>query len=94
VFQIGASYKATDALTLRAGAKSPITGTRQLHECTVPATIKTHYTLGAGYAFSKVSEVNGSYTYAPEVSSTNSNMGYTTTHGQSNNWQLMYSHRF
>jgi len=95
VFQIGASYKATDALTLRAGANianNPVPDSYM--NALFPATIKTHYTLGAGYAFSKVSEVNGSYTYAPEVSSNNSNMGYTTSHGQSNNWQLMYSHRF
>jgi len=95
VFQIGASYKATDALTLRAGANianNPVPDSYM--NALFPATIKTHYTLGAGYAFSKVSEVNGSYTYAPEVSSNNNNMGYTTTHGQSNNWQLMYSHRF
>ncbi len=71
VFQLGVAYKATDALTLRAGvniANNPIP------DSTVnplfPATIKDHYTLGAGYAFSKVSEVNASYVYAPKVTVT------------------------
>jgi long-chain fatty acid transport protein len=57
-----------------------------------PATIKEHYTLGAGYAFSKVSEVNASYVHAPKVTVT-SPAGYAIDHAQ-NNWQLMYSHRF
>lgn len=96
VFQIGASYKLNDALTLRAGvnlADNPVPDS--FMNALFPATIKTHYNLGAGYALSKVSEINASYTYAPEVTANNStNMGYTTVHGQSNNWQLMYSHRF
>lgn len=93
VFQLGASYKATDSLTLRAGlnyADNPVPSAYV--NPLFPATIKEHYTLGAGYAFSKVSEVNGSYTYAPKVT-VNSTAGYTIEHAQ-NNWQLMYSHRF
>lgn len=93
VFQLGVAYKATDALTLRAGvnlADNPVPDAYV--NPLFPATIKEHYTLGAGYAFSKVSEVNGSYTYAPKVTVTSPN-GFTNEHEQ-NNWQLMYSHRF
>ena len=32
-----------------------------------PAIIKDHYTVGAGYAFDKVSEVNVSLAYVPKV---------------------------
>lgn len=96
VFQLGVAYKATDVLTLRAGvniANNPVP------DSTVnplfPATIKDHYTLGAGYAFNKVSDVNFSYVYAPKVTVTApaTSGGYSIEHAQ-NNWQLMYSHRF
>lgn len=93
VFELGVAYKATDALTLRAGvniANNPVPDAYV--NPLFPATIKDHYTLGAGYAFSKVSEVNASYVYAPKVTSNGS--GYTIEHAQTNNWQLMYSHRF
>lgn len=95
VFQIGLSYKATDALTLRAGmnlANNPVPDSDM--NALFPATIKDHYTLGAGYAFNKISDVNFSYSYAPNVTSTNSSMGYTVEHSQPHNWQMMYSHRF
>lgn len=93
VFQLGVAYKAMDALTLRAGvsiADNPIPDNTV--NPLFPATIEDHYTLGAGYAFNKVSEVNFSYAYAPKVTVT-STAGYTIDHAQ-NNWQLMYSHRF
>lgn len=93
VFQIGVAYKATDALTLRAGANLANNPVPDAYVNPLfPATIKNHYTLGAGYTFSKVSEVNGSYTYAPKVT-VNSPAGFTNEHAQAN-WQLMYSHRF
>jgi long-chain fatty acid transport protein len=96
VFMLGMAYKATDALTLRAGvnlANNPIPDAYV--NPLFPATIKDHYTLGAGYAFSKVSEVNASYVYAPKVTANApaSAGGYSIEHAQ-NNWQLMYSHRF
>lgn len=93
VFQFGVAYKATDALTLRAGvslADNPVPDAYV--NPLFPAIIKEHYTLGAGYAFSKMSEVNASYTYAPKVTVV-STAGYAIDHEQ-NNWQLMYSHRF
>lgn len=95
VFQIGAAYKATDALTLRAGlnlANNPISDSDM--NALFPATIKNHYTFGAGYALDKVSDLNFSCSYAPSVTATNSNMGYTVEHGQPYNWQMMYSRRF
>lgn len=95
VLQIGASYKATEALTLRAGlnlANNPVPDSTM--NALFPAIEKNHYTLGAGYAFSKAADVNFSYSYAPNVTSTNSNMGYSTEHSQAHNWQLMYSQRF
>lgn len=95
VFQIGASYKMSDALILRAGvslANNPIPD--ELMNPLFPATIKNHVTFGLGYAMSKVSSVDFSFAHAPEVTVTNSNMGVSTSHAQENNWQLMYSHRF
>jgi long-chain fatty acid transport protein len=96
VYQLGVAYKATDALTLRAGvniANNPIPDSYV--NPLFPATIKDHYTLGAGYVFNKMSEVNASYVYAPNVSVTApaTSGGYRIDHSQSN-WQLMYSHRF
>jgi len=95
VFQLGAAYKATDALTLRAGvnlANNPVPDSDM--NALFPAIITNHYTLGAGYIFNKVSDVNFSYSYAPSVTSTNNTMGYSTEHSQPHNWQMMYSHRF
>lgn len=96
VFNIGVAYKTSPQLTLRAGAN--LAG-NPVPDNTVnplfPATIKSHYTLGAGYAFDQASEVNASFTYAPKVTSTAplAAGGYSIDHGQMN-WQLMYSHRF
>ena len=95
VFMIGGAYKYTDALTLRAGlnlADNPVP--KEYMNPLFPAIIKNHLALGFGYVFSPASSIDFSYTYAPEVSVTNPNMGVKTTHGQSNNWQFMYSHRF
>lgn len=94
VFNLGVAYKATSALTLRAGANiadNPVPDATMNY--LFPAIIENNYTAGFGYAFSPVSDVNFSYTYAPKVTQTNTTYGYTVTHSQSN-WQLMYSHRF
>lgn len=96
VVMIGGSYKYSDALTLRAGvniADNPVPNKYIFY--LFPATIKNHYTLGFGYAFSAASSIDFSYSYAPEVSTTNSfSTGVKTTHEQAHNWQFMYSHRF
>lgn len=98
VFQIGVSYQATDALTLRAGvsiADNPIPD-QQLNPL-FPAIVEEHYTVGFGYAFSPMSALNFSLTYAPEVSETVSAGGLYAgdkiSHSQTNA-QLMYCHKF
>lgn len=93
VFMLGASYKMTDNLTLRAGlniANNPIPDT-YLNPL-FPAIIKNHIIIGAGYAISKASTVDASFTYAPEVKATNGQF-VSVAHKQMNG-QLMYSHRF
>lgn len=95
VFMMGGSYKLSDMLTLRAGANfanNPIPDS--FMNPLFPAIVKNHYMGGAGLAISKSSSLDFSFTYAPEVSATNQNMGgVTTTHSQTN-WQLLYSYRF
>ena len=94
VFMFGVSYKVIDALTLRGGvniANNPIPN--EYMNPLFPAIVKNHYMGGVGYMIGKSSSVDFSFTYAPEVSATNPNMGVKTTHSQTN-WQLMYSQRF
>jgi long-chain fatty acid transport protein len=94
VFQIGLSFKATDALTLRAGASfsdNPIPDATMHY--LFPAIVEDHYTVGLGYAINNTSDVNFSLQHAPEVEQTNSTFGYTVSHEQTS-WQLMYSKRF
>lgn len=93
VLQLGLAYKATDALTLRAGvnvANNPIPD--KYMNPLFPAIEKDHYTAGFGYAFDKSQDVNFSLQYAPKVSQTNGS-GVTVEHSQTS-WQLMYSKRF
>jgi long-chain fatty acid transport protein len=93
VIQLGAAYKLSQALTVRAGANL---ATNPVPNDTVnplfPATVENHITMGAGYAIDNVSSVNGSFVYAPKVTVTApaASGGYTIDHGQMN-WQLMYS---
>ncbi len=94
VVSLGGAYKVNNALTVRAGANiadNPIPDATMHY--LFPAIIKNHYTAGLGYAFDPSSELNVSLVYAPEVTQTNSNFGYTVTHSQTN-WQLMYSKHF
>jgi long-chain fatty acid transport protein len=93
VFQIGLSFKASDAFTLRAGASfsdNPIPDATMHY--LFPAIVEDHYSVGVGFAMSKTSELNFSLQHAPEVTQT-SPMGYTVSHEQTS-WQLMYSKRF
>jgi len=93
VIQIGGSYKVTAETTLRAGINS---ASNPIPDATVhplfPATIESHYTLGVGYAVSKMSSIDFSLTIAPEVS-VDGDSGVTTDHSQMN-WQFMYSQKF
>jgi long-chain fatty acid transport protein len=99
VFNIGFAYKTSPQLTLRAGmnlANNPVPANTV--NPLFPATVKDHYTLGAGYDFDKMSAVNASFTYVPKVSLTapavaGVSPSYTIDHSQMN-WQLMYTHRF
>jgi len=99
VLNLGFAYKTTQALTLRAGANL---ANNPVPENTVnplfPATIKNHYTVGAGYVFDKLSEVNASLVIAPKVTThtpavAGVSPAYSISHSQLN-WQLMYSHSF
>ena len=93
VFMLGAAYKITDEFTGRAGlniANNPIPS--KYENPLFPAIVKNHVMLGAGYAISKASSIDASFTYAPEVKVTNG-QNVTTTHSQMNE-QIMYSYRF
>ena len=97
IYQLGASYKATSQLTLRAGFNY---GKNPVPDATVnplfPATVEKHYTVGAGYAFGDSQEVNFAFSYAPASKSETTYADGSTQkieHGQTN-WQLMYSMKF
>lgn len=92
VVNLGLAYAVNPQLTLRAGynhAANPIPAT-YLHPL-FPATVKSHYTLGGGYAFTPSSAFNLSLTIAPSTTVTNG-MGVVVSHKQTNS-QLMYTHR-
>jgi len=106
VFMIGVAYRMTDALTLRAGGNfsdNPIPDDR-VHPL-FPAIIKNQYSAGFGYMLSRQSSLDGSITYAPEVSVTGTgsnggaasgvggNSGITIKHSQLN-WQIQYGYHF
>lgn len=93
VIQLGAAYKLSQALTVRAGANlatNPVPN--DYVNPLFPATVENHITMGAGYAIDGASSINGSFVYAPKVTVTAPATagGYTIDHGQMN-WQLMYS---
>ena len=93
VLQLGATYQMNDQLALRFGlntSRNPIPSTWL--NALFPAIVKDHYTLGLGYKFNKMADLNGSITYAPKVTQAAAS-GITNEHGQLN-WQVMYSHRF
>ena len=91
--QLGASYRATERLTLRAGfnvGNNPVPD--RFLNCLFPAIIKTHFTAGLGYAIDDRNSVDASLVYAPEVDRT-SGYGVGVSHSQIN-LQVMYSRRF
>lgn len=94
VFQFGASYKVTDAWTVRGGlnlANNPVPDSYM--NALFPAIVEDHVTAGVGYAFNKAQDLNFSLSYADKNTVTNSVTGVTSSMSQLN-WQLMYSHRF
>lgn len=94
VLQLGLAYKATAALTLRAGASfsdNPVPDSTMHY--LFPAIEKNHYMAGLGYAINDHSSIDFSVQVAPEVEQTNSTFGYTVTHSQTS-WQLLYTRGF
>lgn len=96
VFSLGVAYRTSESMVVRAGtnqSSNPIPDDKV--NPLFPATVKSHYMVGMGYAFSKTSDLNASFTYVPNVSVTAPAAagGYTIDHSQMN-WQLMYSNRF
>jgi long-chain fatty acid transport protein len=93
VFELGAAYQATDALTVRFGgnfANNPVPA--QYLNCLFPAIIKDHLTAGFGWKFDERSSLDASFTYGFGVTVTNGT-GATVSHKQTNA-QVMYSYRF
>ncbi|MFM2059948.1 MAG: long-chain fatty acid transport protein [Pseudomonadota bacterium] len=93
VTNLGVAWSANSQLTVRVGANlsdNPIP--QAFVNPLFPATVKSHYTMGLGYAISPQHDVNFSYTMAPEVSVTNAD-SVVVSHKQSN-LQLMYTARF
>jgi long-chain fatty acid transport protein len=94
VMGLGAAFKATDALTLRAGynyASNPIPD--KYINALFPAIVESHITGGAGYAFNEHSDLNFAFSYALENEATNSVSSVTSTHSQIS-WQAMYTMRY
>ena len=93
VWCIGAAFKATDVLTLRAGYNY---GESPVPEANVnplfPAIVEHHITAGASYAIDDQNSVHLSVVYAPENDVTAAS-GVTSTHSQFNG-QVMYSYTF
>ena len=96
VYEIGAGYRVTNEFTFRVGANISSNPIPDLYlNPLFPAIVKNHYTVGAGYEITKVSSVDASFTYAPEVKATiyGGPAPVTVSHSQTNG-QVMYSYRF
>ncbi|HEX8964717.1 MAG TPA: outer membrane protein transport protein, partial [Rhodocyclaceae bacterium] len=105
VLMIGASYRLSDAATLRFGgnfANNPVPDDRV--NALFPATVKDQYTAGFGYRLSRSSGIDFALAYAPKVTVTGTQTAdvpfsgapdnvRTITHSQFN-MQLQYGQRF
>lgn len=93
VTAMGVAWKASPALTLRAGYNS---ASNPIPDSTVnplfPATERKHYSLGFGYELSERSGISAAITKAPKVS-VQAGSGLSISHSQLNA-QLMFSQRF
>jgi long-chain fatty acid transport protein len=90
VYEFGAAFKATDALTLRGGynyGANPVPD--NLTNPLFPATTEHHISGGIGYKLSNGHSIDLSVVYVPENKVTNAD-GITISHQQVNG-QLMYS---
>jgi long-chain fatty acid transport protein len=99
VMALGGAYRATDALTLRAGynyGKNPVPD--KYVNALFPAIVEHHITLGAGFDWAEVNGINASFQTALENSATNPGNGSTIPPVESKhkqyNWQVMYSRAF
>ncbi|MDT8387694.1 MAG: outer membrane protein transport protein [Thiogranum sp.] len=99
VYQIGGAWRATPALTLRAGynyAKNPVPD--EFLNALFPAIVEQHLTAGFGYHFDDARSIDFSLVKGLEKSATNPGNGTTipaveSNHGQLN-FQFIYTHRF
>jgi len=91
VFSIGAQYKATDRLALRAGASFSTNPVPDSYlNPLFPAITKTHYTGGFGYRITNKSTIAAAFALVPKVSATSAD-GIAINHSQIN-WSLNYTH--
>jgi long-chain fatty acid transport protein len=93
VYQVGAAWKVSDPLTLRAGynyAESQIPD--DFVNPLFPAIMEQHFTVGLGYAFDKSASLDAGLAYAPQNSQKNADGVESSTGGTS--FQVMYSARF
>ena len=93
VVSLGAAYRVSDALTLRAGynhADNPIPDAYV--NPLFPATVKTHYTLGLGYQLTPSLALQAALSHAPSVR-VNSGSGAVITHSQTN-YQMLLAYRY
>jgi long-chain fatty acid transport protein len=93
VFQLGAAYKVSNALTVRGGvnvANNPVPD--KYMNPLFPAIAKTNLSGGVGYAFDKQSSIDASFAYVPTTSATNG--GGATVDFGGTSAQLLYSHRY
>ncbi|MGA7802980.1 MAG: outer membrane protein transport protein [Gammaproteobacteria bacterium] len=99
VYEVGAAYRATAALTLRGGVN---VGSNPVPDSLVnplfPAIIESHVTAGFGYAVNGAQSLDFALSRALPTSVTNSNPDIFSTpvtidHSQWN-WQFLYSWRF
>jgi long-chain fatty acid transport protein len=75
VFKLGAQYDVTKAFAIRAGynyGSAVLNANRAFENIAFPAVVKSHYTVGAGYAFGAFA-LNAAAMYAPEEKVTGSN---------------------
>jgi long-chain fatty acid transport protein len=77
VVKLGAEWKYSPALTLRAGynhSENPIDGTQVTFNRLAPGVMTKHYTLGGTYTLTPTTEVTLAYMYAPTSSVTGDSM--------------------
>lgn len=93
VIELGAAYKVTSAFTVRAGlnvANNPVPNAYM--NPLFPAVAKSNVSGGFGYAFSKQSSVDASFSYVPTTTVTGGN-GVKVDFGGSSA-QFLYSYRY